>query len=219
MKAEFWLDRWKNGQIGGFNQQEANAALRAHWPTLGVPAGARVFVPLCGKSIDMVWLRAQGHEVLGVELSRIAVRDFYAENGLRPEISPHGKLERWSAEGVTILCGDLFELTPDDLADVKAVYDRASLIALPRELRDRYAAKMRDDLPRDAQTLLVTLRYREGEMEGPPFSVDETEVRRLYAGAFDVNLLSSSDATADARQLRDRGVTSLSEDVFRLRRA
>lgn len=218
MEADFWLERWRSGQIG-FHQAEINAALRSHWGSLRVPAGAKVFVPLCGKSRDMAWLRGQGHPVVGVELSRIAVRDFFAENGLKPTVSTQGRFERWEAEGVTLLCGDLFDLEPADLAGVAGVYDRASLVALPPEMRPRYAEAMRRVLPDGARMLLLTWSYPDGEMAGPPFSVAESEVRRLYADAFDVELLSRAESLAQDPELRRRGLTSLVENVFAIRRS
>lgn len=212
---EFWLERWEKGQTA-FHQEETNAALLRQWPSLGVPTHATVFVPLCGKSRDMLWLRARGHPVLGVELSRIAVRDFFAENGLDPVVEKGPRFERWQADGLTLLCGDIFDLTPADLAHVAGVYDRASLIALPLEMRRRYVALMRAALPKSAQTLLVTIRYPEGQMEGPPFPVTEAEVRRAYEG-FEVTLLSSEDTLAQNPHLRDRGLTELTEQVFQIR--
>lgn len=210
MDRGFWLARWKDHQIG-FHQQEVNAALRAHWQGIGVPAGARVFVPLCGKSRDMLWLRAQGHPVVGVELSRIAVQEFFAENGLAPTVSTDARFERWEAEGVTLLCGDLFDLTPSDLEGVRGVYDRASLIALPPAMRRRYADKMREALPAQAATLLITLSDPTGKLEGPPFSVTPDEVHALY-GPTNVALL----ATGEGPALRDRPGSTLTEHVFRV---
>lgn len=213
MDRAFWLERWKKGQIG-FHQQDVNPALPAHWADLRVPQGATVFVPLCGKSLDMLWLRAQGHAILGVELSPIAVREFFAEHGLEARVSTQDKFERWEAEGIALLCGDVFDLTRADLEDVDGVYDRASLVALPKTLRELYVEKLIQALPAGVPTLLVTLSYPEGEISGPPFSVPEAEVRRLYAGRRDIRLLSSADATP---QLRDRGSTQVAEHVFAIR--
>jgi thiopurine S-methyltransferase len=130
MEEEFWLERWDRGQIG-FHQREVNPDLRRSWPDLGLAPGDPVFVPLCGKSRDMGWLRSQGHPVLGVELSPRAVSDFFSESGLEPEWRRHRKLRVAEAGGVRIHQGDFFDLTAEDLAGVGAVYDRAALIALP----------------------------------------------------------------------------------------
>lgn len=217
MDPDLWLDRWRSGRIA-FHRSGINATLRERWADLGIPAQARVFVPLCGKSRDMAWLRSQGHEVLGVELSPIAARDFFAENGLTPERSAHGPFERWHAGGITILTGDFFELSPADLEGVAGVYDRASLIALPPDLRERYASRMRESLPPGARMLLLTLSYPEDEMTGPPYSVTSAEVRRLYARGFDVTLLAQKDALAENPELRQRGLTKLVEEAYRIER-
>jgi thiopurine S-methyltransferase len=187
MQAEFWLERWERNEIG-FHQQAVNPDLRRYWPELGLAAGDPVFVPLCGKSGDMAWLRAQGHPVVGVELSRRAVAAFFAENGLDPEWRRQGGLEVAEAGGVRIHQGDFFDVTADDLAGVKGVYDRAALVALPPEVRERYAARLAEMLP-GARMLLVTFDYPQERMEGPPFSVPPAEVERLYGAHGDVRLL------------------------------
>lgn len=217
MKPEFWLERWSKRQIG-FHQREVNALLQAHWASVHVPADARVFVPLCGKSRDMMWLHGRGHAVLGVEFAQVALRDFFAENGLTPRITVQPPFERWEAAGINLWCGDFFDLTAADLEDVGAVYDRASLIALPPDMRRRYVQKMVQILPPRAETLLITLSYPDGKMNGPPFSVTEAEVRNLYAAHFHIDLLDRRDALDGNAQLRERGLTQLTEQAFRLRR-
>lgn len=168
MKAEFWLERWQRNEIG-FHQGEINAHLQEFWGGLQLPAGSEVFVPLCGKSRDLLWLRAQGHRVLGVELSPLAVEDFFLENELKPQVRSHGIFDSWSCDGVTLLCGDFFELEAADLKGVAAVYDRASLVALPPEMRERYAQHLHRILPARVPMLLVTMDYPQAEMSGPPF--------------------------------------------------
>jgi len=217
MQPSFWLDRWSSNQIG-FHQGDVNAMLPAHWPVLGLPPEAKVFVPLCGKSLDMVWLRARGHDVLGVEFIEKAVKDFFTENELTPDVSVRPPFERWSAGGVTLLCGDFFDLRADMLADVRAVYDRASLIALPPEGRSRYVDHMSGILAPGTETLLITLAYPEGEMRGPPFSVSEEEVVALYQKRFSVQRLASRDVLQESAPLRARGLTALTEVAYRLRR-
>jgi thiopurine S-methyltransferase len=215
MNPDFWHERWQRNEIG-FHQQEINAHLQDFWGQLAVPAGGLVFVPLCGKSRDLLWLRARGHRVLGVEISPIAVRDFFAENALTPQVMRQGAFEHYETDGLAILCGNFFDLTPELLQDVTAVYDRASLIALPPELRTRYVEHSVAVLPAAAGTLLVSMEYPQNEMSGPPFAVREDEVRRLYARRYAVTCLFSKDILAENPRFRERGLHALMEKVYRL---
>ena len=215
MDISFWHDRWRRNEIG-FHQAEINSHLQEFWPRLGLATASAVFVPLCGKTRDMLWLRAQGHAVLGVELSPIAVRDFFRENELTPRVSRRDPFEVWEADGLTLLCGDFFTLTPTWLRDVGGVYDRASLIALPPAMRPRYAEHMAAILPANAAILLVTMEYPPAGMQGPPFTVDEAELRRLYETRFRVDSLLRKDILAENPQFRVRGLTALHEHVYRL---
>jgi thiopurine S-methyltransferase len=215
MQADFWLERWEQNQIG-FHQNEFNNHLQAFWNSLAVPAGGQIFVPLCGKSRDMLWLRAQGFTVMGVELSPIAVRDFFSENRLQAQVTQQGKLERWEADGLVILLGDFFDLTAADVANCAGVFDRASLIALPPEMRARYAQHFSAILPPQVQTLLVTLEYAQAEMQGPPFAVHEAEVRSAYEAAFHVAKLFETSVLDESPGFRQRGLSRLDEKVYLL---
>lgn len=216
MKSEFWLERWQRNEIG-FHQEEINLHLQQFWPGLALAAGACVFVPLCGKSRDMLWLRAKGYRVLGVELSPLAVRDFFSENELVPEVSACAAGERWSCDGIELICGDFFALTAADLQSVGAVFDRASLVALPPEMREQYAQHLRAVLPPQASMLLVTMDYAQAQMAGPPFAVSEGEVRTLYGAHYTVQRIQSLDVLTENPRFRERGLTRLDEVVYYLR--
>jgi thiopurine S-methyltransferase len=215
MDPQFWHERWRQNQIG-FHQPAVNDHLQRFYPELELATGAGVFVPLAGKSLDMVWLRSQRHWVVGVELSPIAVQAFFAENGLSVRPGRDGAFEIYEAEGVRLLCGDFFDLTTAQLAGVSAVYDRAALIALPAEMRPRYVAHLARVSPA-ASMLLVTLEYPDGDMQGPPFSVGEAEVRALYAPHFEVRLLAAVDRLAAEPRFLEKGVRRLEEKVYLLR--
>ncbi|HEX7043318.1 MAG TPA: thiopurine S-methyltransferase [Burkholderiales bacterium] len=217
MDRDFWLKIWETNRIE-FHQQEINSWLQKFWPTLGLPGGAEVFVPLCGKSRDMLWLRDQGHRVLGVELSELAVRAFFAESGLTPHVREERPFVRWEADGIALWCGDYFALVPEDLARTAAVYDRAALIALPPPMRRRYVAKLEEILRPGTVVLLLSITYPDGQMDGPPFSVPESEVRELYAPGFALELLASEDAFRPDSALARRGLRELSAQAYRLRR-
>lgn len=216
MDKEFWQARWDEGRIG-FHQEEINPYLRRYWQHLACASAALVFVPLCGKSKDMLWLREQGHTVIGVERVARAVADFFAENDIPCETYPKDAFTVWKGEGITIYCGDFFELGAQDLADVAGVYDRGSLIALPPERRGRYADHLRAILPRRADVLLITLDYPQAEMQGPPFAVDEREVAALYQTHFAIEQVCAEDVLAENPRFREQGVTRLQEKVYVLR--
>jgi thiopurine S-methyltransferase len=216
MDRQFWHERWRQNQIG-FHQPAVNDHLQRFYRELELATGAGVFVPLAGKSLDMAWLRSQGHRVVGVELSPIAVQAFFAENGLSVRPGRDGAFEVYEAEGVRLLCGDFFDITTAQLAGVSAVYDRAALIALPVEMRSRYVAHLARVLPPVTSMLLVTLEYPDSDMQGPPFSVGEAEVRALYAPYFEVRLLAAVDRLAAEPRFREKGVRRLEEKVYLLR--
>lgn len=215
MEAEFWHQRWEREEIG-FHQDEVNTHLQAFWGELAIAPGDTLLVPLCGKSRDMLWLRAQGYRVLGVEISPLAVAAFFQEHQLTPVVSRQGVFERWESDGLTLLVGDLFSLQPSDVAEVRAVYDRAALIALPTVMREAYAAHLKKIVPTEAQILLVTLEYPQEQMGGPPFSVAETEVRALFAADYDISTLLSLDILEENPRFQKKGLTRLQEQVFRL---
>ena len=124
----FWHERWQKQEIG-FHQAAVNDLLQRYWPRLGIEAGSEVFVPLCGRSLDMVWLADQGHRVIGAELSQIAIDEFFTERGFTPATSTNTSFNVKSAGPFEIWCGDFFDLPPSATAGVAGVYDRASLIA------------------------------------------------------------------------------------------
>lgn len=208
---DFWLTRWQNNQIG-FHEGVPNTLLVAHFAALGVPEGGRVFVPLCGKSSDMGWLRAQGFTVVGVELSRLAVEQFFGELGLAPVITSAGRLERFAAAGVTVFVGDVFDLDAATLGPVDAVYDRAALVALPEPLRGRYAARV-VAVSGAAPQLLLTFEYDQSCQKGPPFSVGEEEVRALYGAAYRLECAEARDVPGGLR-----GVCPARESAWVMRR-
>lgn len=213
MKKDFWLERWERKEIG-FHQNEINPYLLQHWPELLLADKSEVFVPLCGKSLDMLWLRNQGHSVVGVEVSSVAVSSFFNENIIQPIQIAHNKFEKHEAQDIRILCGDFFDLEKADLAKVCAVYDRASLVALPPEMRDRYVRHLVSILPSKTQILLITFDYSQNEMTGPPFAVSMNEVNSFFEKNAEIRLLGQYDALVQNPRFRERGLSRIHENVF-----
>ncbi|RYZ73475.1 MAG: thiopurine S-methyltransferase [Lysobacteraceae bacterium] len=218
MKADFWLQRWQEGQIG-FHRDDVMPLLATHWPALRLPPGSRVLVPLAGKSLDMHWLAAQGHRVLGIELSPLAVQQFFAKAGLQParHSSRHG--EHFVAGDLEIILGDAFGLDAGLLADVAGVYDRAALIALPADLRRRYLDTVYAALPGGCDGLLITLEYPQEEKAGPPFSVEAPEVAKLFSAPWQAIPLERRDILDQEPRFRAEGVSALATAVYRLRKS
>lgn len=217
MNPDFWNQRWRENQIG-FHQDRVTPLLLQHWPSLDLPHSSRVFVPLAGKSLDMVWLAGQQHRVLGVELSRLAVEQFFSEHALEPDIRESRYGTHFSAGNIELICGDAFALDAEALADCNGVYDRAALIALPPPMRQRYVGELYACLPSCCRGLLITLEYPQDEKVGPPFSVDEGEVRTLYGRDWQITVLERRDILAGQPRFIEEGVTALETVAYQLER-
>lgn len=222
MEPGFWHERWQKGEIG-FHLDRFNPKLLTHWPRLAVPVDATVFVPLCGKSLDMLWLREQGHRVVGVELSPVAVSQFFEENDATPEVTECPPHTAYTTDGIRLYLGDYFALTPEQVWNWgpkapahTAIYDRAALVALPPEMRPRYAAQLRSLARPGTKMLLVTLEYPQAERAGPPFSVPPDEVFRHFADVSSIEHWSDDDVLPEHPHWQARGISYLREHVFAL---
>jgi thiopurine S-methyltransferase len=217
MRPDFWLERWREGRIA-FHQPSVEVHLSRHWIDLGLAANCPVFVPLCGKSLDLLWLRDRGHAVIGVELSAIALESFCMENGIAARRRSVPGFDRYQAPSLELLCGDFFALTPAHLAQVAAVYDRAVLISWDPELRQPYVEHLAALTHPGTATLLITLEYDQTQTAGPPFSVPAAEVERLYSPHHGVRELSRHDILSSEPRMQARGLTELSLVCYRLTR-
>ncbi|PVV21962.1 MAG: thiopurine S-methyltransferase [gamma proteobacterium symbiont of Ctena orbiculata] len=211
-----WLQRWKENNIG-WHHVEFNQHLLNHWHALYLPQGSMVLAPLCGKSRDMVWLAGHGYRIRGVELSPLAIEAFFKEHALQPRIEYLGDFECWRDGPFEIYCGDIFDLEQIDNSDVNAVYDRASLVALNPDQRIHYAQMLKRFLPEQAKVLLITMEYPQGEMDGPPFSVSDDEVRALFKQRFSIQHLHSLNILQDTDRYREKGVSQMLEHVYLLK--
>lgn len=191
MDASFWKDRWERGEIA-FHEKQANQFLVKYFNKLSLAKGSRVFVPLCGKTLDIAWLLAQGYRVAGAELSEIAVKQLFEGLGVEPKIAELGSVQRWRAQNIDIFLGDLFQVTREMLGPVDAIYDRAALVALPKEMRDRYTEHL-VQIAENAPQLVIAYEYDQSVVNGPPFSVSQDEVRRHYTDSYNLTLLATAD--------------------------
>ncbi|MAZ89618.1 MAG: thiopurine S-methyltransferase [Cellvibrionaceae bacterium] len=193
MKADFWRQRWQLGEID-FHESQANPALVDNIDQLKLAPNARLFLPLCGKTLDIAWLLGRGYQVVGIELSVLAIEELFVELGLTPTITSHGWLTHYHADKIDIWVGDVFELTREQLGNVNAVYDRGALVALPLDMRKRYAAHI-IDITKAAAQLLVTYQYDQALYAGPPFSLSQQELTQHYAASYQRTRLQQSNVS------------------------
>ncbi|MDD4915352.1 MAG: thiopurine S-methyltransferase [Methylococcales bacterium] len=182
-----WLQFWRDKR-SDFHQKTVNQLLIKFWLSLDPLPNRRVFVPLCGKSLDMLWLARQGHQVIGVELSPVAVKAFFSENHLKATRRRVGKFVLWQHQNIRILCGDFFALNKSDLGTIDLVYDRAALTALPEDIRGSYVEHLRRLVPVNASVFLLTTE--DAEQSAAPdsgFCVD-AEINTLFSTDFDIDL-------------------------------
>lgn len=209
MDAQFWINAWTEGRTG-FHQGKYNDKLMKYFPKLQFQKGQKVLVPLCGKTRDMLWLENQQLQVRGVELYEAAVKDFFTENNLAaPEITKDDNFINYSDKGILISVGDFFKLSESESFDL--VYDRAALVALPEPMRKEYAQKMTQLVRKGGKCLLICYEYDLSELQGPPFSVPEEEVRRIYGDHFTIKLLERLNPGEGGRFST---VTSLKQVVY-----
>jgi len=178
-----WLARWQDNKIG-WHVDVVNQSLVDYLELLELEPGDNVFLPLCGKSIDLIYLSEMGYSVIGVELSPVGVVQFFVDNNLQYVVSEVDGFSLYQSERIKIYCGDYFNLNAGHLLSVSAVFDRASLIALDLDLREKYTVHLTAIIPFDARILLLTLIYPQHQMSGPPFSVSNSEVESLFSSAF-----------------------------------
>ncbi len=211
MQHEFWRERWREGRIG-FHEGAPNEWLVSHVSVLGItPERRRVLVPLCGKSVDLAFLAAQGAEVVGVELVEDAARAFFEEAGLPAARTVDGALVRYEAAGVEIVVGDFFDLSREDIGVFDAYYDRAAIVALPPPLRVSYARTL-DLVAKDASGLVITFEH-DADDGKPPFSVSVSDLKALFPDrSFEV--LGVRDGFAADSVIVQRGATFVREGAY-----
>lgn len=217
MDVDFWLERWRDGRTH-FHQNRVTPLLQKYWPSLLLPSDSRVLVPLCGKSLDMIWLAEQGHQVLGIELSPLATDQFFTEHNLQPNIHDSALGRHYIAGNIEIICGDIFKLDAATLAQCTGIYDRAALVALPRAMRGPYVQHVYAQLSPQYRGLLLTLDYPQDDMDGPPFSVGEDEILCLYDGHTDATTIDRRDILDKEPKFVERGLTRLDTVVYQLSR-
>jgi thiopurine S-methyltransferase len=215
MQPKFWLDRWRNNQIG-WHQAEHNPLLQTYWPELGVDASVPVFVPLCGKSLDMRWLEHAGHDVIGVEMSQLAAEAYFSDSEEAAVVDALEDFVRYRGRGTAILQGDFFALTSNCFPKQLSVFDRGALVALPLPMRRRYVDHLLRVVPDGTRMLLLTFEYDQNLVAGPPHAVSPDEVADHYSERCEVEQLDSIVTSSLPAHFTEQGVSQAVEAVYRI---
>lgn len=213
MNQNYWRGRWERGETG-WHQQEIEPALIRYFSSL---KPCRVLVPLCGKSLDLLWLTQQGHQVVGVELSTLACEAFFSENKIPSQRSAMDTLTVFEGGDITLFNADFFEIKSQHVGKFSAIYDRAALIALPPDIRLKYASHLLKLIQecnggKEFHFLQIALEKVPDDRTGPPFSVTKEELNSLYGLNFKVNLLEQEEVTVGSEGKSVRAI----ESVYRL---
>lgn len=199
MELSYWQSRWNKGNIG-FHMQEGYPGLKKHWVALDLPKNSNVLVPLCGKSLDMIWLTDRVKTVVGVEVSEKAIHEFIEENNLTTEQDSFANFTIHKTHKIELWCGDFFKFPDHKYTSYDLIYDKAALVALPPAMRNRYAEKIIALSAENTRMLLHHFVYGQSEMPGPPFSVSKWEIEELYGDYFDIKTLEENELEIESFQ-------------------
>ena len=211
MHEQFWHERWEKRQIG-FHEGKPNELLVKYLSALNLNYNERIFLPLCGKTVDIAWLLSQGYRIAGAELSELAIQELFEDLKIKPQVTSLAQLKHYSAPNLDIFVGNIFNLSTELLGKVDAIYDRAALVALPPEMRTLYTEHL-VKITNCAPQLLIVFEYPQGSMQGPPFSIAQEEIEAHYSSLYDMTLLNS---TQNYRSLR--ATTGVSENLWLLKK-
>ncbi len=218
MDKKYWLNRWEVGNIP-FNQLTPHRFLIKHFKTLDLQSQEKVFVPLCGKSVDMTWLMQQNQRVIGVEISPIAISDFLKENKLDITQLKDNSFQIYQNASCTLYHGDLFDLTSQHLSEIKAVYDRGSLTALPpKTLRSQYINWLKTVIPLNSKMLLIVFEHGAPDVAEPPFSTPYEDVKLFFNSHFSVTQLEKEFITEIPSHWVARKIHDLYECAYLLKK-
>ena len=219
MEHTFWHNKWEINQTG-FHLDYVHPLLERNLELFKLSQDIKqvntLFIPLCGKTLDIGYLLAQGHAVVAIELSEIAVKAVFEQLNITPEISKWQGGEVFKAKNLTIFVGDFFALTQQNIGSISLVYDRAALIALPEKMRLEYAQHMAK-ITQYAPQLLITLDYDQSIAGGPPFAVSSEEVEALYGGTYPIQLIEQADIIEEEPRFKAKGLTSFYQRAYKLK--
>lgn len=216
MEISYWQSRWKKDNTG-WHMDEVFPLLKSFWHRLELRKSSTVLVPLCGKSLDIDWLAAQGYRVIGADVSEKAVNILKDRLPYSFTKSAKGSFTCYKSASVELWRGDFFRLRKQWLPTIDAIYDKAALIALPPDKRRQYTTHLQNLAESHTQIFVNCFEYEQEEMNGPPYAVMENELQSLFGNRFNIELLYKHSLFNELPQFGQRGLKSyLIEKIYHL---
>ncbi|XP_056335454.1 probable thiopurine S-methyltransferase [Danio aesculapii] len=219
MDLSEWENRWQEGRTG-FHRSDVHNLLKDNVDKLICGRkDVRLFFPLCGKAVDMKWLADMGHTVVGVEISEKGIKEFFQEQNLAYNEEavadiPGAKLFKSTDGKISIYQCDLYKFSSAVAGHFGGIWDRGALVAINPRDRQKYASLLVSLMSSDCRYLLDTLEYNPELYEGPPFFVSEVDIKTVFGGSCNIDLLQSVGGLEEKH--RSWGLDSLTEKLYLL---
>ncbi|CAK8674631.1 unnamed protein product [Clavelina lepadiformis] len=195
-KQVYWRNLWKNDQAW-FHMSDAHPDMLKFQDQF-LRDNCRVYVPLCGKSVDLKYLADKGHEVVGCEFCETAILQFFEEQSIKYERYQHPtapyEIFKATDKNITIYKGDFFALGSSIMGKVDAIWDRGSFVAIDPSRRREYADVIYDVINADGKYLLYSVEY-EGNISSTPYNVQEQEIDDIFGQKFAAFTLDTHEVT------------------------
>ena len=210
--TEFWQQRWSDGQTG-FHLNDTHPDLHAFLPQLNLNIGDTVFVPLCGKTLDIGYLLAKGYRVVAVEMVEYAVKQLFNQLSMTPDIYQWKQGVCYRASGLTVYVGDYFDLRAKECSEACAVYDRAAMLAIPHKLQAQYCRHL-SEITDHAKQLVITVEFDQDKVDGPPFTLSEKDIRRYYGESYHISRLNEVETIKEEARFEAMGLSSFMRRTY-----
>ncbi len=210
----FWVERWKNKDTG-FHLCDIHPDLQAYFGRLSLKESDTVFIPLCGKTLDIHFFLQAKCKIIAVEMVELAVQQLFENLQINPQVSAwkHGKC--YQSKNLTVYVGNVFDLSDEQLNSVNIVYDRAAFIALPYNLHAPYSRLIKEIANPDKQ-MLITVEFDASKLQGPPFLLLPDNIKQYYGNQYQIELLHQEETINNEPNFQEKGLTSLMRKTYLL---
>ncbi|KAM8966240.1 thiopurine S-methyltransferase-like [Pelodytes ibericus] len=212
-----WMARWEK-RIIGFHEANVHVLLAEFVDDMvNNRKQIRILFPLCGKAVDMKWLADMGHTIVGIDVSEIAIKEFFAENNIPyveedvPGISG-AKVFKSTSGNISLYCCSIFNINDSIVGKFDGIWDRGAMVAINPCDRQRYVSLIISLMAKDCHYLLVTVEFEPKLHAGSPFYVPDEDLETMLGSLCSYKCLKTIDALSDNQ--RQWGLVFYQEKIF-----